>query len=177
MWPGSPFGSFADVMVEDAAGLRTLVAPTPQIAEFVADTYSFDRTLIEPIRLGVGADEWSVVAPSVTVRLRTGRRTLVGQLLVTLPPMLRLSLYRFALPAAGRGAPRSIRWCGAPVRVCAHTAAPERSAASGTARWTSTSSCRRSHRGRAATSARSPRWIRRCASDSAPHHASLRWCG
>lgn len=42
-WEESPFGRFADVMVESADGERTLLAPTSVIAEFVSQTYTFDR--------------------------------------------------------------------------------------------------------------------------------------
>jgi hypothetical protein len=36
-WHSSPYGVVTDVMVEDPAGHRTLYAPTPQLAEFLAD--------------------------------------------------------------------------------------------------------------------------------------------
>ena len=36
MWPRSPLGSFADVMVERADGHRILLAPSDEVAEFDA---------------------------------------------------------------------------------------------------------------------------------------------
>ncbi len=48
-WHESPFGPFADVMVETAAGHRVLLAPTPEVAELVATTYTFDEVRLEPV--------------------------------------------------------------------------------------------------------------------------------
>ena len=48
-WHESPFGAFADVMLETAAGHRVLLAPTPQVAELVATTYTFDEVRLEPV--------------------------------------------------------------------------------------------------------------------------------
>ena len=42
-WADSPFGSFADVMIERPDGHRVLLAPTTQVATFVAQTYTFDE--------------------------------------------------------------------------------------------------------------------------------------
>lgn len=45
-WYASPFGRFSDVMVAHADGRRGLLAPTPQIAEYVASTYHFDDVTV-----------------------------------------------------------------------------------------------------------------------------------
>ena len=45
------FGAFADVMVEDAAGTRVLLAPDGRVRDFVSATYSFDEHVIEPVDL------------------------------------------------------------------------------------------------------------------------------
>lgn len=48
-WLTSPFGRFADVMVETADGERLLLAPSGEIADFVSATYSFDHISIGPV--------------------------------------------------------------------------------------------------------------------------------
>ena len=48
-WPSSPFGSFADAMVEAADGRRTLIAPTEEVAAYIASVYSFDATVVAPV--------------------------------------------------------------------------------------------------------------------------------
>ena len=50
MWERSPLGRFADVMIEDAAGHRVLLAPDEAVAEFVASTYTFDEVRLVPVR-------------------------------------------------------------------------------------------------------------------------------
>lgn len=89
-WRESPLGTFADVMVATAAGERVLLAPSDEVAEYVAATYSFDRVEIGPVSV-TGADEWSVVAPGLTLRLRVGRRAPLGWLLRAQPSALATS--------------------------------------------------------------------------------------
>lgn len=88
VWDVSPFGAFADVMVEDAAGHRTLIAPRQTVADFVASTYTFDEVRIEPVSVERGA-EWSVHTRSLQLRFVPGRRLWVGPLLGLVPPPLR----------------------------------------------------------------------------------------
>lgn len=51
MWSASPFGAIADVMIEDAGGHRTLLAPRQEVADFIAATYVFDEIRVEAIAL------------------------------------------------------------------------------------------------------------------------------
>src|SRR5690606_18143295 len=53
-WDASPFGAFADVMVERPDGERVLLAPSRDVADLVAATYRFDRVEIVPVAV---ADE------------------------------------------------------------------------------------------------------------------------
>ena len=46
-WHTTPLGSFADAMVETAAGHRVLLAPRQEVADFIAATYSFDEVRID----------------------------------------------------------------------------------------------------------------------------------
>jgi hypothetical protein len=84
-WPVSPLGSFSDAMVETATGHRVLLAPTEEVAAFVAGTYTFDEVRIEPVRVLVDGPEWEVTSPSLTLRLTTGSSTLLGLLLRLVP--------------------------------------------------------------------------------------------
>ena len=58
-WTDSPLGAFTDVMAEDDAGVRTLLAPSEAVAEYVGSTYRFDRTVVAPVdaQLRTGAAE------------------------------------------------------------------------------------------------------------------------
>lgn len=110
-WDESPFGSFADAMVETAGGHRVLVAPTEDVADLIASTYTFDEVRIEPVsvtvehgrpspgptgapRSGHGEDVrdpvrgWSVASASLSLTLTLGSRTPLGRVLRLVPPAL-----------------------------------------------------------------------------------------
>ena len=80
-WDESPYGAFADVMIETAVGHRVLLAPSQEVADFVASTYTFDEVRIEPITV----DDWDVSTPSLSLRLAVGARTGLGRLLRLVP--------------------------------------------------------------------------------------------
>lgn len=80
-WEESPYGAFADAMVETATGHRVLLAPTQLVADFVASTYSFDEVRIEP----VSVDGWRLRSASLELDLTLGRRTPLGRLLRLVP--------------------------------------------------------------------------------------------
>lgn len=88
-WGSSPFGSFSDAMVETATGHRVLLAPRPQVAEFIAGTYIFDEVRIEPVAVrGDGAEAgspWFIRSRSLLLDLVPGRRTALGALLRVVP--------------------------------------------------------------------------------------------
>jgi hypothetical protein len=84
-WDASPWGSFADVMVEDAAGHRVLLAPDERVQDFVAATYAFDEHVIEPVAVEDTADGWAVSTPSLSLRLVVGGRTPLGAALGLVP--------------------------------------------------------------------------------------------
>ena len=88
-WTESPFGSFADVMVEDASGHRTLLAPSDEVAEFVQQTYEFDEVCTTPVSVGVDRDGWDVHAEGhLTAYLALGPRRPLGWLLRAVPRRL-----------------------------------------------------------------------------------------
>jgi hypothetical protein len=84
-WPTSPFGAFTDVMVERPDGHRMLLAPTEQVAAFVAGTYTFDEVCRTPVETAVAADRWTVRAAPLELMFRVGRRSALGALLRAVP--------------------------------------------------------------------------------------------
>lgn len=87
-WPGSPLGAFSDVMVERPDGHRVLLAPSEEVAAFVAATYRFDEVRIVPISIGRAERRWLIEAGPLTAALTIGRRTALGLLLRVIPPPL-----------------------------------------------------------------------------------------
>jgi hypothetical protein len=85
-WPVSPFGAFADVMVEDAAGHRVLLAPSASVADYVAATYAFDEVVVTPVSVAVQRTGWEVRAgDELVLDLRVGGTTVLGRLLRLVP--------------------------------------------------------------------------------------------
>ena len=83
-WEHSPLGAFADAMVERADGHRVLVAPSTEVADFVAATYTFDEVRFAPITV-TGTDHWEVRSSSLTLSLTLGPRMPLGWLLRSVP--------------------------------------------------------------------------------------------
>ncbi|WP_226356423.1 hypothetical protein [Pseudonocardia sp. ICBG601] len=87
-WPDTPLGSFTDVMTESADGHRTLLAPSEEVAAFVAATYTFDEVRIVPVTHTAHDDRRRVVAGPVQVSWRVGGRPPLGRLLRAVPGAL-----------------------------------------------------------------------------------------
>jgi hypothetical protein len=87
-WAASPYGPVSDVMVERPDGHRLLLAPTPALARFVADTYAFDEVRVVPVTVTAGPDRWAVTAGPLELRFRLGRRGWRGWLLRAVPAPL-----------------------------------------------------------------------------------------
>lgn len=86
-WTRSPWGRFADVMTQDGAGRRTLLAPSGGVADEVAATYAFDDVVVVPVRVRCDAPtrRWHVTAGPLDVVVTVGGRTAVGRLLGLVP--------------------------------------------------------------------------------------------
>jgi len=84
-WPRSPLGAFTDVMVERADGHRVLLAPSAEVAEFVAGTYVFDDVRVGPVRARVDGARWQVEADPLALEFTVGPRTPLGRLLRAVP--------------------------------------------------------------------------------------------
>ncbi len=91
-WPTSPYGPVADVMVETGEGRRILLAPTRELADFVASTYTFDEVRIVPVRVDPPEAEETgrvrVVAGDLDVTFVVGAPTWHGRLLRAVPDRL-----------------------------------------------------------------------------------------
>lgn len=85
LWRSSPFGRFADVMLQDAAGHRILLAPSPAVAEFVSATYRFDEVRVVPVRFGRRRRLVGIHAGPLAVSVAVGRPTALGLLLRSVP--------------------------------------------------------------------------------------------
>lgn len=126
-WSASPFGEFADAMVETASGHRVLVAPTHEVADFVATTYVFDEIRVEPVTVEDLPDGWRLTSRSLHLDLRFGPRTGLGRLLRIVPePVATHPAWSAGSCCAGSG----------------HAGPPAAGGGSGTARPTCTPSSR-----------------------------------
>ncbi|WP_306901569.1 hypothetical protein [Arthrobacter sp. B1I2] len=88
MWQDSPFGTFADVMVQQPSGHRLLLAPCPKVAEFIAATYNFDEVRMVDVRAGLAAGALTVDAGPLVIQAVTGARTYLGSALRAVPRRL-----------------------------------------------------------------------------------------
>ncbi|PPI20384.1 hypothetical protein [Rathayibacter sp. AY1B5] len=85
LWEDTPFGPFADAMIEDGDGHRLLIAPTREVADFIGSTYAFDEVRIAPVSWRRIAGGLSVSAGPLAVRLELGGLTPLGRLLRIVP--------------------------------------------------------------------------------------------
>lgn len=117
LWPVSPYGPIADVMIERPDGHRMLIAPSREVGEFIGGTYQFDEVRIEPTRLriepGAGATTWSVTASSLVLAFDVDRRTALGQLLSLVPrPLARARWWCAAIDPVARRVLSGVRTVG-----------------------------------------------------------------
>ncbi len=90
IWDESPYGAFADVMVELPSGRRLLLAPQREIANFIETTYTFEEVLLVPVHAKVGpstggGEVLSVEAGPLRLSASIGGRTRLGLLLALVP--------------------------------------------------------------------------------------------
>lgn len=126
-WLHSPYGPFADVMVEQPGGHRVLLAPTVRTAQLIGDTYSFDEVRLGPVGVEVrpaGADPgtstsiafgdvWRVTARRLSITFTTGRRMPLGRVLRAVPaPLAAHPAWAQALSPVAHVAMRGVRTHG-----------------------------------------------------------------
>ncbi|WP_354348484.1 hypothetical protein [Pseudarthrobacter sp. PvP090] len=78
LWQQSPFGPFADAMVELPSGHRILLAPTADVGEFIAAVYNFDELQVLDVAASYGAQGLRVDAGPLRIRAAVGARTRLG---------------------------------------------------------------------------------------------------
>jgi len=88
MWPLSPFGHVTDVMIERADGHRILLAPTQELADFIATTYQFDEVRITPVLRVRDGKKWMVSTDELALTFDVGKRTALGVVLLLTPRRL-----------------------------------------------------------------------------------------
>ena len=87
-WHQTPWGEFADVMVEDLAGHRVLLAPDDRVAELLEQTYNFDEVVIGPVQVAALGRGIRVHGHDLHLGFTVGGRTLLGGLLGLVPRRL-----------------------------------------------------------------------------------------
>lgn len=106
-WDRSPFGAFADVMLQTADDERVLLAPDDDVAELVSSTYQFDRVEVVAVSAVLGADVLTVTAAAFAARIAIGGPAGVDRLLRLVPRRLAASTrwLRLIDPIAARVVP------------------------------------------------------------------------
>ena len=84
-WPVSPFGPVSDVMVEAPDGTRLLIAPSDEVAGFVASIYRFDSVEVTPVEVIRQQGRLDVVAGQLRATMTVGHRSWLGTLLRAVP--------------------------------------------------------------------------------------------
>lgn len=84
-WLVSPFGPVNDVMLEAPDGIRLLIAPSDEVAQFVASTYRFDSVEVAPVEVIRQPGRMAVVAGPLRADLIVGPRGRLGLLLRAVP--------------------------------------------------------------------------------------------
>lgn len=87
-WTRSPFGAFTDVMVQTAADERILLAPGAEVADFVSDTYQFDRVEVDTVTAEMSEDRLEVTAGELSVAVGIGGPAPLNRLLRLVPARL-----------------------------------------------------------------------------------------
>ncbi|WP_426225566.1 hypothetical protein [Pseudarthrobacter sp. DSP2-3-2b1] len=85
LWQQSPFGPFADVMVQHPSGHRLLLAPSREVAGFISFTYGFDEVMVVEVGARLSDEQLKVDAGPLGLRAGLGRRTLLGTALRGVP--------------------------------------------------------------------------------------------
>lgn len=85
LWQYSPFGPFADAMVQLPSGHRILLAPTAEIGDFISAVYNFDETRVVDIAASHDARQLVVDAGPLRIRAAVGVRTALGAAMKLIP--------------------------------------------------------------------------------------------
>lgn len=112
-WVESPYGSFADAMVEHADGRRLLVAPQDEIAELVGGVYDFDELVISEVTTVRSPGRLEFVGGPLTADVTLGRRDALGWALRAVPrPVARSVTWARLVDPVARLTMRGVRTSG-----------------------------------------------------------------
>lgn len=84
-WTRTPFGRFSDVMVAHPDGRRELLAPSREIADFVASTYRFEQITVCPVEVRRHDTIWHVVAGPLDWTFAQAQQHRLGRWLDVVP--------------------------------------------------------------------------------------------
>lgn len=88
-WTESPLGAFTDVMTEDRAGNRTLLAPNRAVADYVWATYRFDDVVVSPLTAALTGDlVLRVCGGPLDLTVHLGAVTALGRAMERIPARL-----------------------------------------------------------------------------------------
>lgn len=109
VWHSSPFGAFADAMVQTADDRRLLLAPTAEVAEFVSATYAFDEVRVGAIAAELSGHRLTVTGADLDVTAELGGPARFDRLLRLVPGPLASAPWwlRVINPVAGLLVPGS----------------------------------------------------------------------
>ncbi len=112
-WEHTPYGDFADVMLQTADDRRLLLAPTQQVAEFIEQTYTFDEVRITPVQVEQESEGLRVRAGDLDLSWQVGSRTAIGRLLRLVPgPVAVAPWWCRAVDPVARVVMRGVRTAG-----------------------------------------------------------------
>ena len=115
-WPQSPFGSFADAMVEQADGHRLLIAPSDELAAYVSGVYGFDETVVAPVSTERVTGRLRFVGGPLAAAVTIGGRDPLGWVLRGVPTALATSTrWAVAVDPIARLTMRGVRTRGSTV--------------------------------------------------------------
>ena len=106
-------GSFADVMLALPGGHRVLLAPSAEVAEYIAATYTFDEVRIVDVDAIRTPGLLAVRAGGLVIDVAIGGRTLLGGALWAVPrPIGRSTRWAQLIDPVARRVVRGVRTTG-----------------------------------------------------------------
>ena len=112
-WTSSPFGAFADAMVEQADGHRLLIAPNAAVAELVGTVYGFDDITITEVVTTRAPGSLHFHGGPLVADVSIGERDVVGWTLRAVPRRVATSVtWAQLIDPIARVAMRGVRTSG-----------------------------------------------------------------
>jgi hypothetical protein len=112
-WLQSPFGSFADAMVEHPDGRRVFIAPDDEIGAYVTSVYGFDELVVAAVATERAAGSLRFRGGPLSADVVIGRRDALGWALRSVPRRLATSpLWAATIDPVARVVTRGVRTRG-----------------------------------------------------------------